>query len=66
MRGLMKRAMVETMDTSICRPMPVRPRSSRAARVARAMSCPASRSAAGVPTFCGGRSASPVRCITPE
>ena len=31
-----------------------------------AASMPASRSAAGVPTFCGGLSASPVRSMTPQ
>ena len=50
----MKRVMLSTIETSISRPLPVRWRRSSAATHRHGASWPASRSAAGVPTFCGG------------
>jgi len=65
MRGVMKRVMLSTIDTSMSWPTPVRWRWNSAAVTARDASVPDNRSAAGVPTFCGSRPASPVRSITP-
>ena len=52
----MKRDMLSTIETSMSQPLPSRSRRSSAASTAIAASLPASRSAAGVPTFCGGAS----------
>ncbi|MNY37671.1 hypothetical protein D3C86_1722500 [compost metagenome] len=64
--GVMKRDMLSTMEISMSQPQPSRSRRSSAANAAIAASLPARRSAAGVPTFCGPFSGSPVRSITLE
>jgi hypothetical protein len=65
MRGDMNLVMLSTSEISMKEPRPVRERPNNADTAVNAASMPAIKSAAGVPIFCGGLSASPVRSMTP-